>query len=66
MYQAQFQEMRIDGLLILDLEEEDIEIELKIKVKLHWKKIVKALELLQKYSDYLKKKQEPVLVLATQ
>jgi hypothetical protein len=35
MYQEQFQDMRIDGLLILDLEEEDIELELKIKIKLH-------------------------------
>jgi hypothetical protein len=58
--------MRIDGLLILDLEEEDIELELKIKIKLHWKKIVKALELLKQYSEFLKKKQTVQVAISTQ
>lgn len=50
MYQESFQEMRVDGLTIFELQEEDIEVELNIKVKLHRKKIVKALELLREYS----------------
>lgn len=38
--------MRIDGLLILELEEDDIEKELKINIKLHRRKIIKAIKLL--------------------
>lgn len=41
--------MRIDGLMIFELEEQDIEQELKINIKLHRRKIVKALELLKEY-----------------
>lgn len=50
--------MRVDGLLILDLEESDIEDELNIKVKLHWRKIIKALEILKSYEDFLWQKKE--------
>ena len=54
-YNEVFIEMGIDGLLILELEESDIEEELRIKTKLHRKKIMKALDLLKEYTDYLKK-----------
>ena len=56
MYQESFQEMRIDGLMIFELQEEDIEQELKIRVKLHRRKIVKSLELLREYQLFLQQK----------
>lgn len=42
-YAENFNEMGVDGYLILDLEEEDIEEELQIKTKLHRKKFIKAI-----------------------
>lgn len=65
MYQESFLEMRVDGLLILDLEETDIEEELNIKVKLHWRKIIKALEILKSYDDFLRQKKEIVPAVST-
>jgi hypothetical protein len=55
-YRDSFQEMRVDGLLILDLEEEDFEQELKIITKLHRKKIIKAIVVLKQYQEYLQSK----------
>lgn len=53
-YARNFEDMSIDGLLILDLTEEDLETELKIAVKLHRKKIIRAIELLRQYDSYLR------------
>lgn len=53
-YTNNFQTMSIDGLLILELTEEDLENELQIPIKLHRKKIVKAIELLRQYDEYLR------------
>lgn len=53
-YSSNFEEMGVDGYLILDLEENDIEEELQIKVKLHRWKIMKAIEVLREYTNYLK------------
>ncbi len=47
--------MKIDGYLILELEQEDIKDELKINKKLHIKKFVKAIEVLKKYAEYYNK-----------
>ena len=55
-YLSTFKEMKIDGYLILDLEENDLENELQISKKLHRKKILKAISLLQEYNSYLSKK----------
>lgn len=53
-YASNFQEMGVDGYLILDLEENDIEEELQIKTKLHRRKIMKAIEVLREYTKFLK------------
>ena len=53
-YFANFEEMGVDGYLILDLTEDDIEVELKIKTKLHRRKIIKAINVLKKYREYMK------------
>lgn len=45
--------MKIDGYLILDLEDNDLENELQIAKKLHRKKILKAISLLKEYNIYL-------------
>lgn len=52
-YKDSFEEMKVDGLLILELTEDDLENELKIFKKLHRKKIVKAIQILKEYNDYL-------------
>lgn len=56
-YAPNFEEMGVDGYLILDLEEKDIEEELQIKTKLHRKKIQKAIEVLKEYTTFLKQHQ---------
>ena len=53
-YAQNFTSMKIDGLIILDLEESDLEVELKITVKLHKKKMTKAIELLKEYHKLYK------------
>jgi len=53
-YAENFSEMKVDGLLILELKEEELLEELKIEIKLHRKKIIKAIELLQEYHAYFK------------
>lgn len=53
MYTNNFEEMSVDGLLILDLTEEDLEDEIGITVKLHRRKLVKAIMILNEYSIYL-------------
>ena len=53
-YTANFAEMSVDGLLILELTEEDLEKEIQIPVKLHRKKIIKAIDLLRQYDGYLR------------
>lgn len=53
-YADNFAKMKIDGLIILDLEEADLEEELKITVKLHKKKMTKAIELLKEYHKLYK------------
>lgn len=53
-YLRNFEAMRIDGLLILELTEEDLKTELQISVKLHRKKIIKAIELLKQYDAFLR------------
>ena len=53
-YARNFEDMSIDGLLILELTEEDLESELRISIKLHRKKIVKAIEMLRQYDSYLR------------
>jgi len=45
--------MKIDGLLILELDENDLETELMITKKLHRKKILKAILLLNHYNVFL-------------
>lgn len=52
-YSRNFEAMSIDGLLILELTEEDLETELQINIKLHRKKIVKAIDVLKQYDNYL-------------
>ena len=53
-YSDNFTEMKVDGLIILELIESELLEELKITTKLHRKKILKAIELLQQYHAYLK------------
>jgi pSer/pThr/pTyr-binding forkhead associated (FHA) protein len=52
-YKEKFEEMRIDGLIIFDLDENDLKHELGITKKLHLKKIVKCLVILREYENYL-------------
>ena len=52
-YIENFKEMKIDGLIILDLDENDLNSELLIKKKLHLKKIMKGLEILKEYENFL-------------
>ena len=52
-YIENFKEMKIDGLIILDLDENDLKTELLIKKKLHLKKIMKGLEILKEYENFL-------------
>lgn len=53
-YALNFSQMKIDGLIILDLEENELEEELKITVKLHKKKMTKAIEVLKEYHKLYK------------
>ena len=53
MYVSNFSEMSIDGLLILDITEEDLENEVRVPIKLHRKKIIKAIDVLKEYNNYL-------------
>ncbi len=53
-YAENFSEMKVDGLLILELQEDELLQELHIEIKLHRKKIIKAIELLKEYHDYFK------------
>lgn len=53
-YSQNFIDMKVDGYLILDLEESDIEEELQIPVRLHRKKIMKGIQLLKEYTTYLR------------
>ena len=53
-YKENFAEMKIDGLIILELDDSELLEELKIATKLHRKKILKAIELLIQYHAYLK------------
>lgn len=53
-YAENFSEMKVDGLLILELQEDELLQELHIEIKLHRKKIMKAIELLKEYHDYFK------------
>lgn len=41
-YAPNFQELGVDGWIILDLDEEDLENDLQISIKLHRKKILKG------------------------
>jgi pSer/pThr/pTyr-binding forkhead associated (FHA) protein len=57
-YADHFSDMKIDGLLILELSEEELTEELKIATKLHRKKILKAIEVLKEYQNYFRDKSE--------
>ncbi len=52
-YSMNFSEMKVDGFLILDLEETDLKTELKIAKKLHRKKILKSIGILKEYQRFL-------------
>ena len=52
-YNQKFQNMKIDGYIILELEESDLEQELGITLRLHRKRIMKGLEILKDYQRYL-------------
>jgi len=56
-YKQNFEENKVDGYLILELEEEDVIEELKITKKLHRKKIMKAIEILKEYQEQIKSQQ---------
>lgn len=53
-YAENFGEMKIDGLIILELNEDELLEELKITMKLHRKKILKAIEVLKEYHEYFR------------
>lgn len=53
-YSDNFFDMKIDGLIILDLNEAELEQELKITTKLHKKKMTKAIEVLKEYHQLWK------------
>lgn len=57
-YINNFKEMKIDGLIILDIDESDLELELKIVKKLHRKKILKGVQILKEFQKYLLSKRE--------
>ena len=57
-YIKNFEEMSVDGFLILELTEEDLETELSIIKKLHRKKIVKAIQQLHRYNEFLERERE--------
>lgn len=52
-YRQCFEEMKVDGLLILELEESDLLQELYIQKKLHRKKILKGIQVLKDYNQFL-------------
>lgn len=52
-YNEAFNELKIDGYLILDLTDQDLEEELKIASKLHRKKLLKAIGTLREYNEFL-------------
>jgi pSer/pThr/pTyr-binding forkhead associated (FHA) protein len=61
-YAQNFADMKVDGLIILDLEEGDLEHELKITTKLHKKKITKAIEVLKEYHAMFRES-DPIIVV---
>ena len=57
-YAKNFEEMSVDGFLILELTEEDLKTELNIEKKLHRKKIEKAIQQLHRYNEFLEREVE--------
>ena len=52
-YKTNFNENQIDGYLILELEESDLKEELEISKKLHVKKLLKGIQILKSYTEFL-------------
>ena len=56
--------MEVDGLIILEIDENDLEQDLKIVKKLHRKKILKGVQILIEFQEYLLAKSENELKLS--
>ena len=57
-YSDAFNELKVDGYLILDLTDQDLEEELKISSKLHRKKLLKAISTLREYNEFLQAREQ--------